>query len=42
MEPRHPQEYILEVFADPVSVKDIVKGQSFTESSPQPQGRAQI
>ncbi|KAK2765967.1 hypothetical protein FQN54_007482 [Arachnomyces sp. PD_36] len=26
MEPRKPPEYILEVFADPTSVKDIVKG----------------
>ncbi|PGH28959.1 hypothetical protein GX50_08288, partial [[Emmonsia] crescens] len=26
MDPRKPPEYILEVFADPTSVKDIVKG----------------
>jgi hypothetical protein len=28
MDPRKPPEYILEVFADPTSVKDIVKGES--------------
>lgn len=26
MEPRRPPEYILEVFADPTSVQDVVKG----------------
>lgn len=27
MDPRKPPEYILEVFADPTSVRDVVKGE---------------
>ena len=34
MEPRKPPEYILEVFADPASVKDIVKGKALFFSFP--------
>jgi autophagy-related protein 101 len=30
MEQRRPPEYIIEVFADPSSVKDVVRGTLFT------------
>jgi len=33
MEQRRPPEYILEVFADPTSVKDVVKGTAFGSCS---------
>jgi autophagy-related protein 101 len=32
MEQRRPPEYILEVFADPTAVKDVVKGATQTIS----------
>lgn len=33
MEPRRPPEYIIEVFADPTSVKDVVRGQYSASSA---------
>jgi hypothetical protein len=38
MEQRRPPEYIIEVFADPSSVKDVVRG-SFT-STPRREGES--
>ena len=34
MEQRRPPEYIIEVFADPSSVKDVVRGTEFIASKP--------